>query len=344
MYGMQSRRSFFKLATGAGIAAAAGIATGGSLLRDAFAQNGDTELRCNSNGVRIRSKANLSGTIVGTLNRGDIVNLTGAPVSADGYEWLPITARSGRAGFAAANFFDVGQGGWSVGTRVYVATDSLRLRKEASASSAVVGTYPRGTEAVTRWAPVSRDGYTWYGVTLNNGTQGFFAGEFLAKGSSPGPAPDPGGGNGFAAGTVVQVADGPLNLRRSAGTGSGVIKTYASGARATVISGPTSANGHRWYKVEVTDGNVGYWAEAFIRVAASEPTGMRLRVTNGPLRLRKNPGLASATLASIPTGATVTVADASSVRQDGYLWRYVRLDSNRNLVGWIADGFTETIG
>lgn len=343
MDGSASRRAFIRLVTGAGVAVAAGVATGGPALLTTLAQAGDTELTCNANGVRIRNRASLAGSVVGTLNSGNIVNLTGEPVEADGYVWLPITARGGTAGFAAADFFDVAQDGWSVGTRVYVNTASLRLRSEASLSSSVVGTYPQGTGAITRWAPVSRDGYTWYGVTLNNGTEGFFAGEFLARGSAPGPAPDP-GGDGYEAGTIVQVADGPLNLRRAAGTGGGVIRSYASGTRATVIAGPTIANGYRWYQVEVTDGAVGYWADAFIRVAASEPTGMRLRVTNGPLRLRRNPGLASATLATIPNGGTVTIADATSVRQDGYLWRYVRLDSNPDMIGYIADGFTETIG
>ncbi len=48
-------------------------------------------------------------------------------------------------------------------------------------------------------------------------------------------------------------------------------------------------------------------------------------------------------LASLPNGTVVVVADASAVRQDGYLWRYVRLESRPSLIGYIADGFTVPI-
>lgn len=244
------------MAAGTGLAAAAGVASGGSLLSRAMAQAGDTQLRCTTNGVRLRNRATLSGAIVGTLNTGDIVNLTGKPIAADGYNWLPISGPKG-AGFAASQFFTTSQGGFRIGAEV-VTTDSVRLRRQAGLGGAVIRTVPRGTHAVIRWAPISRDGYTWYGVILDDGTEGFLAGEFL---------------------------------------------TYA-------------------------------------RV---EPTGGRHRVVNGPLRLRKNPGLNSSVLASLPNGAIVVVADASAVRQDGYLWRYVRLESKPSVIGWIADGFTVAI-
>jgi len=251
------------LGAGAGIA----VALGGSLAapgaREALAQNGDTELVANTDGIRIRKNPGLSGTIIGSLSRGAVVNLIGEPVNRDGYTWLNISPQSDRnkTGWAAAQFFDRG------------------------------------------------------------------------------------GGTGWAAGTVVRVKDGPLNLRRSAGTGAGVIRSYATETLATIISGPSSANGYAWYKVKISrDGNVGFFAGNFLEVARSEPTGDRLRVTDGPLRLRRNPGLSSAVLTTLSTGAVVVIADASAVRQDGYLWRYVRVEANRNLIGWIADGFTERIG
>ncbi len=78
-------------------------------------------------------------------------------------------------------------------------------------------------------------------------------------------------------------------------------------------------------------------------MARFEPTGDRLRVVDGPLRLRKDPGLNGAVITTLSKGAVVVVADASAVRQDGYLWRYVRVESNPNLIGYIADGFTERI-
>jgi hypothetical protein len=337
-----SRRNLLRTGTGAGIATVLGLAFSTPGIRQALAQAGDTELVCNANGVRIRKDPGLSGTVIGSLSSGAVVNLIGDPVTRDGYTWLNISPQANRnlTGWAAAQFFgEPGGGGWAIGTDVVVATDSLNLRADPGLSGRVILSARNGTHAVTRTAALARDGYTWYGVTLDDGTKGYFAGEFLEEGTG-------GGGNdGWPAGTILSVADGPLNLRRSAGTGGGVIRTYVTGTQATVISGPTAANGYDWYKVEIAkDGNVGWFAGDFLEVARTEPTGDRLRVVDGPLRLRRDPGLNGAVLTTLSTGTIVVVADASSVRQDGYLWRYVRLESNRNVIGWIADGFTERIG
>ena len=263
MMNTYSRRHLVRMGTGAGLATALGISFVAPGTRQALAQNGDTELVANADGVRIRRNPGLSGTVIGSLRRGAVVNLIGEPVNRDGYTWLNISPQSDRSktGWAAAQFFDRG------------------------------------------------------------------------------------GGTGWAAGTVVRVKDGPLNLRQSAGTGGAVIRSYATGTQATIISGPTSANGYAWYKVKVSgDGSVGFFAGNFLEIARSEPTGDRLRVVDGPLRLRRYPGLNSAVLTTLSTGAVVVIADASAVRQDGYLWRYVRVESNPNLIGYIADGFTERIG
>lgn len=264
MNGRYSRRTVLRLATGAGLVAAAGAAPAGPLLSRVMAQAGDTELVCNANGVRIRRDPGLNGAVIGSLSSGAVVNLIGDPVSRDGYTWLNISPQANRnlTGWAAAQFFgEPSGGGWAIGTDVVVASASLNLRRDAGIRAAVIRSVPRGTHAVTRTAALARDGYTWYGVTLDDGTKGYFAGEFLQEGQGQAP----------------------------------------------------------------------------------EPTGQRLRVVDGPLRLRKNPGLNGAVLASLPTGAIVVIADASAVRQDGYLWRYVRVEAKPGAVGWIADGFTERI-
>lgn len=259
-----SRRTVLRLATGAGLVAAAGAAPAGPLLNLAMAQAGDTELVCNANGVRIRRNPGLAGAVIGSLSSGAVVNLIGDPVSRDGYTWLNISPQANRNlnGWSAAQFFgEPSGGGWAIGTDVVVATDSLNLRAEPGLSGRVILSAGNGTHAVTRTAALARDGYTWYGVTLDDGTKGYFAGEFLREGRGQRP----------------------------------------------------------------------------------EPTGQRLRVVNGPLRLRRDPGLKGAVLASLPTGAIVVIADATSVRQDGYLWRYVRVEAKPGAIGWIADGFTEGV-
>lgn len=224
-------------------------------------------------------------------------------------------------------------------TELVCNADGVRIRKDPGLSGAVIGSLNTGAVVNLIGEQVERDGYTWLQISPQNdrNTTGWAAAEFFDTGG--------GTGDGWSAGTILGIADGPLNLRQSAGTDSGVIATYATGTQATVISGPAAGNGYSWYKVEISeDGNVGWFAGEFLGPARSEPTGERLRVVDGPLRLRRNPGLSGAVVTTLSTGAIVVIADATSVRQDGYLWRYVRVESNPNLIGYIADGFTEVIG
>ncbi len=80
-----SRRQLVRMGAGAGIATALGFGLTVPGIQQALAQNGDTELVSNANGVRIRKNPGLSGTVIGFLSRGSVVNLIGDPVKRDGY-------------------------------------------------------------------------------------------------------------------------------------------------------------------------------------------------------------------------------------------------------------------
>ena len=115
-----SRRTVLRLAGGAGFTLAAGAVSGGRLVNTAIAQAGDTELVCTEDGVRIRKAPGLSGTIIGYLRQGVVVNLIGDPVSRDGYTWLNISPQADRTktGWAAAQFFMGNEAGFPIGTDV----------------------------------------------------------------------------------------------------------------------------------------------------------------------------------------------------------------------------------
>lgn len=126
---LYSRRHLVRMGTGAGIATALGFALSAPGIRVAAAQNGDTELLCNADGVRIRRDPGLSSGVIGFLDSGAVVNVIGDPVTRDGYTWLNISPQSNRNlnGWAAAEFFGSG-GGWPAGTVVRVADGPLNLR------------------------------------------------------------------------------------------------------------------------------------------------------------------------------------------------------------------------
>lgn len=59
-------------------------------------------------GLHLRDQPSINGTIVGTLNTGDQVTITGAPKTADGYTWYPVTTATGAPGYVAGQFLQAG--------------------------------------------------------------------------------------------------------------------------------------------------------------------------------------------------------------------------------------------
>jgi spore germination protein YaaH len=51
-------------------------------------------------------------------------------------------------------------------------------------------------------------------------------------------------------GTFASVTTGVLNVRSGPGTGYAIVSTVTRGDRVSIISGPVSANGYRWFQVE----------------------------------------------------------------------------------------------
>jgi uncharacterized protein YgiM (DUF1202 family) len=310
-------------------------------MRHVFAQNGDYELICNSNGVRVRAAANLSGAIRGTVNTGDAVWLTGASVEADGYVWIPVTVQGRNlSGWAAAQFFERpdGQTGWIRGTQVHVNSDSVNMRSGAGLSHGIVGNFNTGTNGIINDGPTSANGYQWYNLTID-GVTGWMASDFLDEGFVGWPGP----GGGFNIGAYVRPTT-DLNLRSGPGTGNAIIDTYGGQNVATVLDGPQSGGGYAWYKVEMwDDGHVGWFAGEFLELARFEPTGARHRVNDGPLNLRESGDLSAPIVTTLATGEIVVIADASFVQADGYTWMMVYIEDDPDVRGWIAQGFSSEI-
>ena len=334
-----TRRTFTRVAVGAALV---GVASPLLLpVRSAVAQAGDTQLTSNANNVNVRSEPALAATVVGQLLSGDVVNLIGDPVKADGYVWLNITGYSRQVGpgWVASSFFDAPSGGGlRIGSDVYVDTDVLNMRDYPGLAGTVINTLSQSAHALTSRAAVRRDGYTWYGVVLDSGSEGYLAGEYLTV-TPPNDATD-----GWSVGTSVRVTSDGLRLREGPGTEHVVLRSYARGDDGEVIDSPVMADGFRWYQVRMyADGKSGWMADEFLEIARYEPTGSRLRVVDGPLNLREGGGLSNDVIRTIPEGDVVVIADASVGVADGYNWWYVRLEKDPAVVGWIADGFTEQI-
>ena len=143
---------------------------------------------------------------------------------------------------------------------------------------------------------------------------------------------------------------GGLNMREQPTVRSENITLVAQDKRILVLEGPVSADGYIWWKVDDSQGNVGWvaggqgeeaWISAQVGVARpvdrSPIVGDRVVVSLvGELTVRALPGIGSAVVARATTNETFTVV-AGPQAADGYFWYQIRSDDGQ-LEGWAADG------
>ena len=143
---------------------------------------------------------------------------------------------------------------------------------------------------------------------------------------------------------------GGLNVRDQPTVTSPAVTLLAQGKRITVLEGPVSSDGYIWWKVDDSQGTVGWVAggqglEDWIspQVGDARPVdrppaiGDQVIVTlNGELTVRALPGVGGSVVARVRTNETFTVV-AGPQAADGYFWYQIRSDDGR-VEGWAADG------
>lgn len=304
-------------------------------LGSVLAESGPGQYTCDYNGVRLRDNYGLSSKTIGTLNVGDVVNLTGDSVTADGYTWIPVTVNgSGTAGWTALEFFSpvLGTIIWPAGTEVHVASDDVNLRSGPGLSYGVIGTYDSGTTATIVAGPEESDGYSWHKINIE-GTTGWMATNFLTEGAGDG-----GSDSGWAPGTTVHVTSDNVNMRSGAGLGRSVIASFSEGSTGTVTAGPFPADGYTWYEVRI-DSAAGYMASDFLAEGTGNggddgSIGATMHVATDGLNLRSGPATSASIIMTLTSGSVVVIADGP-VSADGHTWYKVTL-SGRSGSGWVA--------
>jgi uncharacterized protein YgiM (DUF1202 family) len=135
----------------------------------------------------------------------------------------------------------------------------LNLRDDATTSGNVLASLGTGDAVYVSDGPISADGYTWYYVSTDQG-DGWVAGEYLA--STVTVASD----LGLEIGASVYVDTDGLNLRDDAGTSGSVLAVFETGAAATILDGPVSADGYTWYYV-TSDAGDGWVAGDYLALS-----------------------------------------------------------------------------
>jgi uncharacterized protein YgiM (DUF1202 family) len=319
------------------VGASAAFATAGLLpLTEASAQTTGEARTVNANGVRLRSGAGTSFSVLATLASGTALTVVSTVTqAANGYTWINVKVNSsGVTGWIAAEFTNTaGNSNWPAGTAFYVSNGPLNLR--SAPNGTIKKVVPTGTRGNALGGFQSAGGSDWVSVRLSTGEEGWFAVQFITKGTGPGTP----GGTTWPVGTAVYVDQTSLNLRNGASLSATVLGIYGWGVNAEVIGGPTVADGFTWYRVEIySNGAVGWMAGEGLSKGTAAPTTDRIRVVDGPVNLRSEPGLTKTVLASLPTGEGGDLWSTSSPFVDGYNWIRIRADSTQK-IGWVATRF-----
>lgn len=203
-----------------------------------------------------------------------------------------------------------------------------RLRSGPGLGYKILASLPMGAAVEYLASGGTADGYEWAKVkVVSSGKTGFIVFTFLA------PIPS----DGFGAGQVVHVeaGGGRGNLRSGPGTGYRVVSTVSSGTTGTVQDGPAEANGYSWYKVSF--GNVSGWIVTAVLAPGAGLDRTWVRVANGPLNVRKQPGLSGKILGHVSSGAAGFVTTDMPQEANGYVWVNIQFDGG--LRGWVAKKF-----
>jgi hypothetical protein len=155
------------------------------------------------------------------------------PTGTSDYEYVATIQRNMKKVRA-----DIGGGPqkhFSQGDQIEVISGPVNLRASAGLASAVVDKLATGTVLIVNGGPTELDGHAWYQVQKANGSGGgWIAGQLCRRVR-------------FLVGDVVEVVNGPLNVRAEPGLSSAVWSKLPTGAKVTVSAAPKERDGYTWY-------------------------------------------------------------------------------------------------
>ena len=137
-----------------------------------------------TDGLRVRSKASTSGSILATLYKNTKVQvLEKECATANGIVWDKVKLSNGVTGYVADKYLTACETSTQTNTGdsigIAETSENLKLRKSPSTSGVLIKTISKGTKVDMLEKDVSNDsGYHWYKIRVGNYT-GYVAGEYL---------------------------------------------------------------------------------------------------------------------------------------------------------------------
>lgn len=280
-----------------------------------------------------RIATELEQNFIDALRNGSVSPLEppddGAATAAAESSDTPIVLNTFPAKGAA--YVDVNLASISVnfGGNVLPNTKAVSVADAKGRAVPVAGTSVSGNVfSVSLGAALSRG--TAYTVTLHSGAVTSTSGvgsEQLIWGFTTSPSPLAPGGKV----TISNTGGVGLHLRRSpalAGDNSNVIMTLPEGSTASLVGGPTQADGYAWWNIQ-SSGQTG-WAAVGDWLKPSDTNGLRIGAevavanTSGVgLRLRGEPGIDGEIITTLAEGTGLTII-SGPFYVDGHLWWNVK--------------------
>lgn len=272
--------------------------------------------------LNLRDSAGTDGDIVRKLPTGTLVTITDGPEQADGYTWYEVQTNADDTGWVAGEFLANGDTAiFAADDLVTVADGPLNVRDDSGPDGTVVRQLATGDTATILSGPIANGGYAWYKITLEGESTGWVAGEFLTVADDSTTT--------FAQGDLVEVVDGPLNVRDDASTDAKVVTQLATGDTAEIVSGPNAQDGHNWYEVSLAEESTGWVAGEFLQAvdsgsgdstaSAAFAVGDAVTVAVDGINFRAEAGTDADVLDTLDLNALFIVRDGP-VSADGFTW------------------------
>lgn len=134
----------------------------------------------NTDGLRLRSSASLSASVVAVISFGSRLAVVSGPLAQDGHAWYAVSSPDQGMGWCAGEFLVAG--GFAAGDKVHVVDGRLNLRAGPGIGSAPLAVMADGTPLKITDGPRTADGYDWYGVSSDTYGAGWCVGQYLAAG------------------------------------------------------------------------------------------------------------------------------------------------------------------
>ncbi|MCA9858279.1 MAG: thrombospondin type 3 repeat-containing protein, partial [Thermomicrobiales bacterium] len=242
--------------------------------------------------VNVRSGPGTTYSSMGVMAKNQQGTVTGAPVTAGGRQWYPVSVPGIGNGHVAGNYLAIvaatatpTTSGFPIGSTVRPST-GVNVRSGAGTSFSVIGVFQTGMTGSVTGASIRAGGYDWYPVTISGIGAGYVAGNYLRLVSGPvatatptipaGSAtatrtatasPTQNSSAAFPIGSTIRPSTS-VNVRNGAGTSFGSIGVFRPGATGTVTGNPIPAGGYDWYPVTIPGIGAGYVAGNYLRLVS----------------------------------------------------------------------------